>query len=506
MNNQRKKRRAAAAMAAAVGTVSASFVLAAHANAETHSGVTAQFDNSRRILTVVGNNVDNTITVGRDASGTINVNNGDVRIRGPRATVNNLGLIRIFGNGGDDTLAIDEANGALPKAQMFGGSGNDRILGGSGDDLLFGGSGDDVLTGGRGTDQVFGNSGNDRMIWNPGEGTDVNEGGDGVDTVEVNGGNVAETFTVTPNGNRVRFDRVTPGPFSIDIGTSEKLELNANGGDDQFSAGNVASLISITVNGGAGNDTLLGGNGADTLNGGEGNDFVDGNGGADVSALGGGDDTFQWDPGDGSDVVNGQDGHDTLLFNGADVDENMAVSANGHRVIFTRNPGNITMDLDNVEQVDTNALGGADQITVNDVTGTDLTAVNLNLASRDGGGDGAADTVSVNGTNGNDVIRVAGSAADGVTVSGLQATTHLTATDAGDTLTVRGQAGDDTLDASGLAAGAVALTADGGDGNDVLQGSAGNDTLLGGAGDDVLNGGPGLDVLDGGTGSNVITQ
>jgi Ca2+-binding RTX toxin-like protein len=506
MTNQRKRRRAAAAMAAAVGTVSASFVLAAQANAESVSGISAHFDNGQGILTVVGDNADNRITVGRDASGTINVNNGDVRIRGTRATVDNVGVIRIFGSGGNDALAIDEANGSLPAALMFGGSGNDRILGGSGDDRLFGGSGDDTLIGARGDDQVFGNSGNDRMIWNPGEGTDINEGGDGVDTVEVNGGNVAETFTATPNGTRVRFDRVTPLPFSIDIGTSENLELNANGGDDQFSAGNVASLISITVNGGAGNDTLLGGNGADTLNGDDGNDFVDGNGGADVSTLGAGDDTFQWDPGDGSDVVDGQDGHDTMLFNGADTAESMAVSANGHRVLFTRNLGNIRMDLDGIEQVDTNALGGADEITVNDVTGTDLTAVNLNLASRVGGGDGAADSVIVDATNDNDVVKVTGTATDGVTVSGLNATTRISGTDAGDTLTVNGQAGDDAIDASTLAAGAVALTADGGDGDDVLQGSAGEDTLLGGAGDDMLNGGPGLDVVDGGTGLNVITQ
>ena len=70
------------------------------------------------------------------------------------------------------------------------------------------------------------------MIWNPGEGTDLNEGGAGIDTVEVNGGNGAETFTVTPNGTRVRFDRITPAPFSIDIGTTENLVLNTNGGDD----------------------------------------------------------------------------------------------------------------------------------------------------------------------------------------------------------------------------------------------------------------------------------
>jgi Ca2+-binding RTX toxin-like protein len=50
------------------------------------------------------------------------------------------------------------------------------------------------------------------------------------------------------------------------------------------------------------------------------------------------------------------------------------------------------------------------------------------------------------------------------------------------------------------------LTANGGDGADVLIGSAGNDVLTGGAGDDVLNGGPGQDILDGGTGNNILIQ
>ena len=66
--------------------------------------------------------------------------------------------------------------------------------------MLFGGDGNDTLTGGAGDDQMFGQAGNDRMIWNPGEGTDLKEGGDGIDTVEVNGGNGAEIFTITPNG------------------------------------------------------------------------------------------------------------------------------------------------------------------------------------------------------------------------------------------------------------------------------------------------------------------
>src|SRR5262245_17767137 len=91
--------------------------------------------------------------------------------------------------------------------------------------------------------------------------------------------------------------------------TTENLVLNMNGGDDSFSAtGNLAALINVTVDGGAGNDTILGSNGADTLLGGDGNDFIDGNQGNDRAELGAGDDVFQWDPGDGSDTVEGQGG------------------------------------------------------------------------------------------------------------------------------------------------------------------------------------------------------
>ena len=64
------------------------------------------------------------------------------------------------------------------------------------------------------------------------------EGGDGNDTAEVNGGNGAETFTITANGTRLRFDRLDPAPFNLDIGTTENLVLNMNGGDDVFTAGN----------------------------------------------------------------------------------------------------------------------------------------------------------------------------------------------------------------------------------------------------------------------------
>jgi hypothetical protein len=228
--------------------------------------------------------------------------------------------------------------------------------------------------------------------------------------------------------------------------------LNANGGDDRFSAtGNLAALIKLTVDGGAGADTLLGSNGVDLLLGGDANDFVDGQQGNDVALLGAGSDTFQWDPGDGNDTIEGQADRDTMVFNGSNIGENIDVSANGGRVRFFRNVAAVTMDLNDVEVADFNALGGADNVVVNDLSGTDLTAVDTDLAALGGVGDGQPDNVIVNGTNGDDVVVVAGSAGS-AQASGLAAVVSVSGATAGsDRLTVNTLAGDDVVDATGRA-------------------------------------------------------
>ena len=105
------------------------------------------------------------------------------------------------------------------------------------------------------------------------------------------------------------------------------------------------------------------------------------------------------------------------------------------------------MDTAGVERVDFNALGGADLVTVNDLTGTDVNRVNVDLAGTLGGaaGDGQADRVIVNGTNGNDAINVSGDA-QAVKVSGLAATIEiLHAEVANDRLDVNTLAGRDTV-------------------------------------------------------------
>ncbi len=507
-----------------VGVVLAAGVIAG-TSPPANAAVTATFTNG--VLTVFGDSANNSIVISRDAAGRILVNNGAIAVAGGTPTVANTSLMEVFGQGGNDTITLDEANGALPAANLFGGGNDDTLTGGAGGDLVFGQSGvdtlrgqggfdflfggaeNDTLTGGDADDQVFGEGADDRMIWNPGDDTDLNEGGAGTDTVEVNGGGAAEQFTASANALRVRFDRVNPAPFAIDIGTSEQLVLNANGGDDSFSAtGNLAALIKITVDGGAGGDTILGSNGADLLLGGDSNDLVDGQQGSDLALLGSGNDTFQWDPGDGNDTIEGQGNTDTMLFNGSAGNEIFAATANGGRVLFTRNLGNIVMDLDDVDSVDLNALGGADTLTVNDLSGTDMVELNTDLAGTSGGaaGDGQPDNVIVQGTNGDDVSFVVGDAS-GVSELGLAAQVNITGSEAAnDRLTINALSGDDVVEASGLSAGAILLTADGGSGDDVLIGSAGDDVLLGGPNDDVLVGGPGIDVLDGGDGDDIEIQ
>ncbi len=90
------------------------------------AATTATF--SSGVLSVFGDATNNSITISRDAAGTILVNNGAVAVVGGPATVANTARIRVFGLGGDDVISLSEVNGALPAANLAGAAGNDTLV------------------------------------------------------------------------------------------------------------------------------------------------------------------------------------------------------------------------------------------------------------------------------------------------------------------------------------------------------------------------------------------
>ena len=462
--------------------------------------------------------------------------------------------LTIDGGAGNDTII-----GSQGADLLLGGDGNDTVTGGRGNDMALLGNGNDtfVWNPGDGSDTVEGQAGTDTLVFN---GANVNENIDisanggrvrlardvgnvvmdlnGVEHIQLNTLGGADTITVNDltgtDVTQVAIDLAAPAGSGQGDGQPDTVIVNGTAGDDTIKVASSGTSVvvnglaaQVTINGAeAGNDklvinglsgndtidasrlndgqvnlTLNGGDGNDTIIGSAGNDLVNGGHGNDVARLGAGDDTFVWNPGDGSDTVEGQAGNDTLVFNGANIAENMTISANGARATLTRDIGGVTMDLNSVEDIQLNTGAGADTVTVNDLTGTNVSKVDIDLGAPIRGDNGQADTVVINGTSGDDTITVTNN--NGVvTISGLAEEVTISDFEANDRIVIHGLGGDDVITASGLSG--MLLTADGGDGDDVLIGSRGNDILTGGAGDDVLIGGGGQDVLDGGPGDNII--
>jgi Ca2+-binding RTX toxin-like protein len=500
--------------------------------------------------------VNITNSEGANDSLVVNALGGDDTVT---ATTLPAGVIKLTvdGGAGEDSLL-----GSQSADVFLGGDNGDFIFGDNGNDLALMGAGDDTFqwNPGDGNDTLEGQDGTDSMLFfgaNVAENIDISANGgrviffrnvasvtmdlDDVETIDFralggadnivvgdlsgtdvtqngldlrgpNGGGDGAADTVTVNGTQgddvfgAAGDAGGVNVFGLPAATNifspeqanDRLTLNALGGNDNVDATSLeADGMQLTMNGGLGTDVFLGS---------EGNDLVIGGDGDDTALMGAGDDTFVWNPGDDNDTLEGQAGFDAMAFNGANVAENIDISANGGRVIFFRNVASVTMDLNDVEGIDFNALGGADNVAVGDLSGTDVTEVDTNLSAAGGGGDVQPDNVIVQGTNGDDVAVVTGDTS-GISAFGLAARVNITGSEvANDRLTVNALAGDDVVEASTLAAGAIGLTENGGVGNDVLIGSDGDDVLLGGPGDDVLLGGLGSDVLDGGDGDDIEIQ
>ncbi|MEM1228263.1 MAG: tandem-95 repeat protein [Planctomycetota bacterium] len=328
------------------------------------------------------------------------------------------------------------------------------------------------------------------------------------------------------------------------------VDVEAGRGNDVLDASSTtANDAPVTLRGGDGNDNLIGTDPADgaavsdVLFGGDGDDRLEGGRGRDQFFGGAGNDYFVWVAGDGSDLMEGGTGDaDQLIFIANDGDTVLQVYGGGQftnslagffpgqalsnssRGIFELNAGQVFLNTGDVESIQIDALGGNDNIVINNQVDANSDAGNPITQGTDLGAS-AIDSIEVFAGTGDDDIEVHGTVGDDnldaalqggqITVTGLPIAVQIDAPapEIGDTLYMHGQEGNDNIKAAaGLEtsigivlagdAGDDFLSADaillGGPGDDFLEGGAGNDQLFGEEGEDILIGGGGLDTIDGG--------
>jgi Ca2+-binding RTX toxin-like protein len=359
---------------------------------------------------------------------------------------------------GNDTLSSFES-------YLFG-SGNDSFLGGDGAESIYGGAGNDTLDGGADNDTLDGGAGNDSL-----------DGGAGTDVLDFS----AVTANITVTDNRTTIE----GLGNDFLNNFEDFRFGS--GDDSLLGG---ALGSVTADGGDGNDELILLNSGSLLGAG-GDDFLEGGilGGAVTLDGGAGNDTI--DGGADSDSLLGGDGIDWVVATGA---TGVTIDLESERIFGA---GNDT--LSGFE----NAAGG---------TGNDTILGDSNdniLEGRDGADtlDGGLGNDTLDGGSGEDCILGAGG---NDTLFGSTGNDTLIGGDGNDFADFRGaSAGVSANLATGSVIGGAGLDnlvsiegLIGSDFNDTLIGDGGANTLYGGDGVDTLSGGGGNDWLDFGLGDD----
>jgi len=156
--------------------------------------------------------------------------------------------------------ATATATGDIANVQnILGGSGNDSLTGSAAVNDIKGGPGNDTITGGPGDDVLDGGADDDIFLWNDGDGSDTVTGGTGSDAIQVTGssGGVGDIFTVSSSGANMHVSRSNLTPFTLDLGTMERLVMNGGNGGDSFTLLSSNAGFDITFNGNDGDDAFL---------------------------------------------------------------------------------------------------------------------------------------------------------------------------------------------------------------------------------------------------------
>ena len=412
---------------------------------------------------------------------------------------------RMLGNGGNDTML----GGAVGRDTLYGGKENDslgfftasggnnlglNLTGGSGgnqgSNYLRGDSGDDLVVGINIRDTLHGGKGNDTLV-----GVASNSylsGDDGDDSLYIKNPTQIQFNSFTGNNN----DTVTVGVEKITLRGGAGNDTitggygQSGGGKNLFDGGEGNDRITVfatqdtalggagddfiesttappsfnplpnlagqtyvgsrnSLDGEAGNDTIVGGYASDTILGGADSDSLSG-----IFNLGSG--------GDGNDTINA-----SVAFGGTTPISITLDGGLGNDSLFG-NVGSVTNWMNGGAGNDTIIFGTAGDTLIGDFAGDDfISCSSVSFTGR-------TTTNIITDNLGNNFI-------DGGNGSDLFTT--------GDGIDVLfGRAGDDTLNAGG--------------GNDTLFGDVGNDYLIGGDGNDSLGGAIGADTLIGGAGSD----
>jgi Ca2+-binding RTX toxin-like protein len=434
-----------------------------------------------------------------------------------------IGDDSLFGENGNDTLIGGDGNDVLSGGEendsLQGGNGNDTLRGNKGQDFLEGGNDNDILNGNEGNDILLGGKDHDSLLGEGGSdlleggsGNDTLQGGDGNDTLD--GGSEIDRLVESGNSNFLLTNTQLIGKGTDIISNFELARLIGGGGNNLMNASAVTTM-SVTLEGGGGNDTLLGGTQNDYLFGINNNDSIEGGNGDDTLRGGNGNDTLKG--GAGSDrLLEVSDANFTLTNTqliGAGIDSiseleiaeivggagNNSLNANAvttMKVLLEGGEGNDTL------------IGGSQNDTLNGLNDNDF------LEGRNGNDslNGGSGNDTMTGGNGNDTIfggdgsdLLFESADTDVTLTNIQLVSPVLGTDrlgGIEEVSLVAGAGNNSLNAS--AASNIKVSLEGAEGNDSLFGGGQNDVLFGGDGNDSLRGNNGNDMITGGTGDDTI--